>query len=1220
MLKTELDVLQFWDDNSVFEKSLAQNKNKPAFVFLDGPPFANGTPHWGHIFISQVKDTVLRYYTQKGYYVPRRWGWDCHGVPVESKIEKQFKITDKRQIEADIGIEEFNRACRSIIMENDALWRTTIRRIGRWVDMDDQYRTMDNEFAESVWWGLGQLWNKELLYKGYRISLYSPSLGIPLSHTDVAMEVKYVNETIETPFVRFEASKEGWSTIKNTVATAVNQQLSEQTQLLKQMHKELQSVQRKETVKKISFAFTVKPDQSEANLPGEMLSDLEIGEAKERVEIVEQNIKTLQRIEQTLSLEAPLNLLAWTTTPWTLPANTCIAVGAETNYSIFYLAATAEFVLVADNRAIPVISLHFQNEVLNTPELKEKLENARDSGEYFTSLGLDIIKLVTLQGSDLEGLEYKPLFKLTKKIKEYEKKAGLFKVYTADFVTDSDGTGLVHIAPYGEDDFAMIKERNLPFVIVLNEHGEMLADLDEELSPVFGKKNEASNPLIIKILDKNDRLFATLRHSHRVPLFDRDGKKVFYAPQEGWFIAETKIKDQSLALNEKITWHPESLKYGRFGKGLETAPDWSISRNRYWGNPLPIWQNKQKTQTIFINSIEELAQKAVNPFFRLINTRDLNPELYSQYKTVIFGDSQSKLPLGINASQYRSKNLFELRQQKEEGIEKFSQFSQKMLEEIMELFDKYSVVQLMFTEDERRLWTTWLYELHPNSKKIAPIFYFFKKVRFDYDEYVAVGGLVPFDVHRPYIDEIILKDEVNQYYTRIPEVLDCWVESGSMPWASLHYPFENKDIMEQNHPADWIIEAQDQTRGWFRVLHVLSSGIFGDTAFKDVTCSGLILAQDGSKMSKSKKNYAEPEINIEKYGADAVRLYLMSSGLLNAESVSFRDRDLENVFKASTLLISNITKYAEYLNDLAHEHKPGQKLKEGHLEHPLNTWWYGYTKKTMTQVYEYMDAYNLIDAARLCIPYLDTLSTWYIRRLKDMPTEWLHESNACLRETLKMFAITFASLQPFNTEKVYSVVQDDKTALSVHLTSILQISALSTRERSALSDMEALRDLVSIVHNYRKEKNIRVRQPMYCDTAEMTMSPLLLDILLQECNLLPKSLSKIEGSLWKQQSVFGNLIVDEVIDTELAALGFARDFERSIQEFRKKKGFVPNQQVALTIYLSPHVDNIVVNSTLAQVQWRKLMIEVTMSPDKLVDNFETIEVKNFSKIEIKLDI
>ena len=1049
MLNTELDILAFWRDQKIFEKSLTNRKNSPTYSFFDGPPFATGLPHWGHIMVSQIKDTVLRYQTQKGFYVPRRWGWDCHGAPIEVLVEKEMQIRDKRQIESEIGIEVFNASCRSKIMMYDSEWRKSIERIGRWVDMDDQYRTMDNEFIESTWWGLGQLWNKGLLYKDYRSAMYSPSVGVPLTHTDVAMEVKYENETLETPVVRFEATYESVNPLILKILNQLEASYGEMFKIKNELQARAYNLANpgvkkatKEEILRNGFVDFDPLKWENFKTTEESTKEI-VEEIQPQLRIINENLETLTIIKNyllgSINKSYPVNVLAWTTTPWTLPANSALAVGAEIEYSLFYVAASNEIVIIAENLAINILTKN-----LHSSLVKEiKAEEYDDSGEYFASLGTDIVKLATVIGFDLVGISYAPLFKVTQEIKDPQQIQNMHKIYIGEFVTIEDGTGIVHIAPgYGEEDFQLGKANNLPFLFSLNEAGEMLGDLDPVLKPVFGKKFVSANSGVSDILDDLGKIYCKFNYTHRVAIYDRDGKKVYYWAQEGWYIKETKLIPRSIELNEEITWHPESLKHGRFQKGLETAPDWCISRNRYWGSPLPIWQNTSKTKTVFIDSLEKLTKLAVNPIYKLINDRNLDPKLYESGQTVIMTDSNFKPPLGLNATQYRSKNISDIDKIKNLDITTFNPVAQRILEEVIDLFGKYKNVQLFLDDEGRRLWTTWILTLHPNSKKINDTFYFYKAVKMGTLDWEGVGNIKILDLHRPFIDEIILRNEgskdVEDVLTRIPEVLDCWVESGSMPHASIHYPFENKKIanskksfinsdaviendntkdLEDMRSADWICESQDQTRGWFRALHVLSTGIFNKPAFKSINCNGLIMASDGQKMSKSKNNYADPNLILEKYGADAVRIYMLSSPVVNAESLNFSERSLETTFRETTLLISNSL---QYINFVFANHSRLGNIK---YTHPLNQWWQAKTYKFVSEFQGFMNFKNIADAGRLVVPYIDDFSTWYIRRSKDILDDFGDETADCLMQTMTLFTQTVACIQPFNAEKIWANIR-----------------------------------------------------------------------------------------------------------------------------------------------------------------------------------------------------
>src|SRR3989338_1464422 len=634
--KNELEILKFWQDNKIFERSVSERFEKKPYVFYDGPPFATGLPHYGHILGSVIKDLIPRYQTMKGYRVRRRWGWDCHGLPIENLVEKELEVSGKKQIEEKLGVEKFNDTCRSKVLLYTKEWKKMVDRIGRWVEFDNSYKTMDSTYMESVWWALKTIWNKGLIYEGRKVLMYCPHCETPVSKAEVAMDDSYKDITEEAVVVKFSI---------------------------------------------FNFQFSIPNDK-------------------------------------------PVYILAWTTTPWTLPGNVALAVGEDIDYVL--VEVDGENLILAKDRVETV--------------MRDKRYEIRDR----------------MKGSDLVGLEYEPLFDIPA-IRETGKKA--WYVTAADFVTTEEGTGVVHTAVvYGGDDYNLGLKIGLPVVPLLNDAGHFNEFAPELIRGQYFKKSEK---LIKEDLENRGLLFARENHTHSYPHCWRCGTQLFYNAISAWFIDIQKIKKRLIKLNEKINWFPEHLKHGRFLNILETAPDWNISRNRYWATPLPFWRcdGEGCGKVVCVGSVEELKKIAVN------------------------------------------------------------------FEEVY------------------------------GGKKVEEM-----------------------DLHKHLMDKIKLKcDKCGGEMSRTPEVIDCWVESASMPFAEWHYPFENKAVFEKRFPGQYIGEYIAQTRAWFYYMHVMATLLFDNISFENVVCTGTILNDKGEKLSKSKLNYTDPWVIIEQYGVDALRYYLMTS-------------------------------------------------------------------------------------------------------------------------------------------------------------------------------------------------------------------------------------------------------------------------------------------------------------------------------------------------------
>ena len=841
----ETETLKFWQQDNTFAASVEQHATtgdaSNEFVFYDGPPFANGLPHYGHLLTGFVKDAVPRYQTMRGKRVERRFGWDCHGLPAEAEAERQLGISGTQAI-TDYGIDKFNEYCKVSVLQYTADWERYVTRQARWVDFANDYKTLDTSYMESVMWAFKALWDKGLIYEGFRVLPYSWALETPLSNTETRMDDAY--KMVQDPA--------------------------------------------------LTVAFV---------------------------------------------LESGDNLLAWTTTPWTLPSNLALAVAPDVDY-----------VRVRHNDNVYVLA------------------EARLSAYAKELDGAEV--LGTVRGSDLVGQSYTPLFPY------FSGRPGAFRVFGGAFVTTEDGTGVVHMAPgFGEDDYQVCKENGIELVVPVNSRGEFT----QEVPDYAGLQVFEANPLIIRALKERGVVLRHETYDHSYPHCWRTGKPLIYMALSSWFVNVTAVKDRMVALNQEIRWVPEHLKDGSFGKWLENARDWNISRNRFWGSPIPVWRSD-------------------NPEFPRID---------------VYG----------------------------------------------------SVAEL-----ERDF------------------------------------GVKVTELHRPVVDDLVRPNPDDpsgkSMMRRVPEVLDCWFESGSMPFAQVHYPFENQEWFEQHNPGDFIVEYIGQTRGWFYTLHVLATALFDRPAFSTCVSHGIVLGADGQKMSKSLRNYPDPMGVFDNYGADAMRWYLLSSSILRGSDFAVTEEGIRDTVRQVMLPLWNSWYFLSlYANA---EGKSGKV--DFSSDNVLDTYIFSKLHHLVNDTTVSMDAYDLFNACQQVRTFLDVLTNWYIRRSRNRFWSGDQQAIDTLHTVLDVLTRVAAPLLPLITEQVYIGLTGNR---SVHLTE-WPVAADIPVDNELVIVMDQVRDVCSTTLSLRKSHSRRVRLPL----ASLTVaSPLALglqpfvSIITEEVNVREVKLS-----------------------------------------------------------------------------------------------------------------
>ena len=967
--KMEEEVLAFWNDNSIFEKSLKKNEGKERYKFYDGPPFATGLPHYGHLLAGTIKDIVPRYQTMRGKYVERRFGWDTHGLPIEALAQDALGVSGAHEIKK-LGIDKFNEQCRAMVLKYVSEWRKTVSRMGRWVDFDNDYKTMNPDFMETIWWVFKQLWNQGRVYKSHRIMPYSWKLSTPLSNFEAGSNYKDVQDQTVTVRVK------------------------------------------------------VKDGGDVKNWSGDTY------------------------------------LLIWTTTPWTLPENLAICAGADIDYvAVRDLTDEVRPVyIMADARLATIFKKAEQYEIVSR-----------------------------FKGSALKGCKYEPIFPYYS-AKESE---GAFVVLNDDYVTTSDGTGLVHIAPaYGEDDFRVCKTNGITaFADPLDES----CAFTKEIPEYAGRFCKDCDKDIIKRLKVEGKLVHQATITHSYPFCDRTDTPLIYRAIDAWYVKVEDLHERLARNNKDVHWTPDYVGDKRFGNWLEEARDWNISRNRFWGSCIPVWINDE--------------------------------------------DPNDMICVGSRAE----------------------------LEEL-------------------------------SGEKIT-------------------------DLHKHYVDKVVIKKDGKTYH-RTPEVLDCWFESGSMPYAQQHYM--GGSGIEEFFPADFIAEGLDQTRGWFYTLMVLGTCLFDKSPYKNVIVNGLVLAEDGKKMSKRLKNYPDPNLMLETYGADAIRLYMIYSPVVRAENLKFSESGVKQLMR--DLLIPWWNAYSFFVTYANVDGFHDEEVVYPQSDNVLDRWIISAIETLVTDVTTAMDAYDLQRAIRPFVKFIEDLTNWYIRRSRRR--FWKSQNDGdkisayrTLRYALVQLAKVAAPFTPFIAEEIYGNLKGKSDPESVHLCDFPSANS-AARDAKLESRMAAVQSVVELGRRLRVENDLKVRQPLAKVSVALADVQGLEDLIMDELNVKrveyvadEKSLCEVsykanfktlgkkcgakmkavaaaiaastgtpkevegfkleEGDVIVTRTPKAGMVVasaestlvalDTALTTELVKEGLAREFVSRVQAMRKDADYEVTQRIIVTI-------------------------------------------------------
>lgn len=1119
--KREEKVLEFWEENKIFAKSLEKENTKGEFVFYEGPPTANGKPGIHHLEARAFKDVIPRYKTMQGFHVRRKGGWDTHGLPVELQVEKKLGLNSKKAIE-EYGIAKFNNECKQSVWEYLEYWNSFTKRIGYWVDQENPYITYENNYIESLWNVVGKINEQKLIYKDYKVVPWCPRCGTTLSSHELAQGYEDVKDL--SLYVKFRVKDES-----------------------------LEKFSR-------SSGRSAQPDT--------------------------------QKSSQTF-------ILAWTTTPWTLPGNVALAVGKDIIY----------------------VKVKLNNEFLILAEARISL-----LGE-----GFEVIE--KLKGSELVGLEYEPLFPYLENIIPESEKPKLekaFKVYSADFVTTEDGTGVVHTAVmYGADDFTLGTEIGLPKHHLVNLEGKFVDGTDFLSGRFVKEKDENSKPTldvdIIKYLQEKNLFFHKELYEHSYPHCWRCKTALIYYARDSWYIrmSDPVIKERMIEENKGINWEPEHTREGRFGEWLSGIKDWAISRERYWGTPLPIWVSEDKEMLVVdsIDTLKKYTKKSNNKYFvmrhgqtenntkNIVSTKIDKGSILTELgkeQTLLSAESlkdkkidliisspfirtleTSKIIAGVlnipetdiitdarlgemQVFSYEGKNWHEYHKdfpksvenfdKKKEGDESYKDVQIRSMDFLFEIEDKYKDKNILIITHGGPAWlmscATRMLSVESTLEILQDKkdFHYLANSEFSELSFFKYphNDNYELDLHRPYIDEVVLERDGKEYH-RVKDVMDVWFDSGAMPFAQDHYPFEDKELL---YPADFISEAIDQTRGWFYTLHAVGTLMGKGRAYKNVICLGHLLDAKGKKMSKSQGNIVEPTPMIDKYGVDTLRLWMYSVNQ-PGESKNFDEKTVAILHSQVFGLLYNVLAFYELYRD-----RDLEKNEFTQSTNILDQWILAKLGELVELSTTELDNYKVLEPARALRDFIGDLSTWYLRRNRDRIKDGDKEAKQTLYFVVKNLVKIMAPFTPFASEDIWLKLKNDTDVESVHLAGWPSVEVLGFSVE-VLEKMQIVRDLVSTGLQMRQKNNLPVRQPLSSFTiSNKDLNNEYLEIIKDELNV--------------KEILFGeDLNLDVLITEELKQEGLYREFLRSVQDLRKKEGLIPSDMINLFIQTENIGENIV---------------------------------------------